>query len=559
MVIHRIQCSSEGSRIPIPTAISSAWNKENLRCRKKGVNGTSASTCSGRGDSQCEYDAERNEIVCELPQGVNDFSKEYEIYADNEFICDATEKHCKCTVVNEKEDSFIQSHEKYESNHDLPASSNTTVSASSLPVIKQLSFLDRFLSLWIITIMIIGVVVGKYAPGVRNALNSTDITTVSLPVAMGLWLVKSSLNNTLPLDNGKLSVALYCTVLCYTVLTYTRKLRCSALLCAALPRFMMWPVLIKVKYESLLKILKHKQFTKQVAFSLLANWIVGPFLMLGTAWATLPDLPDYRAGVIMVGLARCIAMVLIWNQLSNGDPEFCAILVVINSILQIILYSPLALFFLQVISRQYLGGSQGQLNLSFWTVCRSVLLFLGVPLIAAIITRYAVLYAAGKDWFEKKFVPVISPVALIALLWTIFAIFCLQADQIISNIGDVCRVAVPMVIYFAIMWTVALFSCRYMGFGYERSVTQAFTASSNNFELAIAVAAGTFGINSQQALAATVGPRKYCTVLHFMHGPLHFLIACFTCKCLCVCYVKTLTNIDWICCLPYFCASFICF
>ena len=234
--------------------------------------------------------------------------------------------------------------------------------------------------------------------------------------------------------------------------------------------------------------------------------------MLGIAWATLPDLDHYRNGVIMVGLARCIAMVLIWNQLARGDPEYCAILVAINSVLQIILYAPLALLFLVVISRQYTGEGES-FSLNYWDVCRSVFLFLGVPLVAAVLTRFVLLAIAGHEWFERRFVPIISPVALIALLWTVFAIFAIQGHNIIENIGSVCRVAVPMVIYFIVMFSTSLALCRWFEFGYEKAITQAFTASSNNFELAIAVAAGTFGVDSPEALAATIGPLVEVPVL----------------------------------------------
>lgn len=234
--------------------------------------------------------------------------------------------------------------------------------------------------------------------------------------------------------------------------------------------------------------------------------------MLAIAWATLPDLPHYRNGVIMVGLARCIAMVLIWNQLARGDPEYCAILVAINSVLQIILYAPLALFFLVVISRQYTGGDES-FSLNYWAVCRSVFLFLGVPLVAAVLTRFVLIAIAGREWFERRFVPIISPVALIALLWTVFAIFAIQGHNIVDNIGDVCRVMVPMVIYFIVMFSTSLALCRWFQFGYEKAITQAFTASSNNFELAIAVAAGTFGLDSPEALAATIGPLVEVPVL----------------------------------------------
>ena len=329
-------------------------------------------------------------------------------------------------------------------------------------VLKRLSFIDRFLSLWILLCMVAGVVTGYYSSSAADALNSTQLVTVSLPVAFGLW-------------------------------------------------FMMFPVLVKVRYEALGAIFRHRDTYRQLLFSLTANWAVGPLLMLAIAWATLSDLPHYRAGVIMVGLARCIAMVLLWNQLAGGDADFCAILVTVNSVLQIVLYSPLALFFLVVVSRQYQGGDA--FHLQYWDVCRSVFLFLGVPLVAAVLVRFALLGLLGRQWFEAKFAPVISPVALLALLWTIFALFTIQGHQIVDNVGNVCRVAVPMVIYFVVMFSSTLALCRRLGVGYERAVTQAFTASSNNFELAIAVAAGTFGVDSEEALAATVGPLVEVPVL----------------------------------------------
>ena len=278
-------------------------------------------------------------------------------------------------------------------------------------IIAKLSFVDRYLSLWIILVMIIGVIVGYYSDTAPDALNSVKILEVGLPVAIGLWL-------------------------------------------------MMWPVLVKVKYEAFNSIYRMKGTAYQIVFSLIANWIIGPFLMLGCAWACLPDLALYRNGVIMVGLARCIAMVLIWNDLARGDPEYCAILVAINSFLQILLYAPMAYFFLVVISNQYTG--QGEFNLQFLDVFYSVLIFLGIPLVAALLTRYAVAAVAGMDWLQNEFCPRIGPIALIALLWTTFAIFAIQGKNIINNIGDVCRVAVPMVMYFAIMFTGSLLLCRYV-------------------------------------------------------------------------------------------------
>ena len=205
-------------------------------------------------------------------------------------------------------------------------------------------------------------------------------------------------------------------------------------------------------------------------------------------------------------------MVLIWNELARGDAEYCAMLVAVNSALQILLYAPLALLFLVVISRQYRGEGQS-FTLDYWDVCRSVLLFLGVPLVAAVLTRFVLLAIAGQDWFQRRFAPLISPVALIALLWTVFAIFAIQGRAIVEDLGSVCRVAVPMLVYFVLMFSASLALCRWLQFGYEKAVTQAFTASSNNFELAIAVAAATFGVDSPEALAATIGPLVEVPVL----------------------------------------------
>lgn len=336
--------------------------------------------------------------------------------------------------------------------------------------IKKLSFIDRYLSLWIILSMVIGVLVGYYSSDAATALNSPQILHVGLPVAFGLW-------------------------------------------------FMMWPVLVKVKYEKLGAIMQLRGTHIQLVFSFIANWLIGPFIMLACAWAFLPDLDRYRNGVIMVGLARCIAMVLIWNQLAAGDPEYCAILVAMNSVLQIILYAPMAIFFLVVISHQYESGTTSHVSallghgLDFLSIFESVLLFLGVPLVFALILRLIIIQTAGRQWLEEVFNPRIGLVALCALLWTTFTIFVVQGHSIITNIGDVFRVSVPLVVYFAIMFTTTLTMCRRIGFGYEKSVTQAFTASSNNFELAIAVSAATFGVDSPEALAATIGPLVEVPVL----------------------------------------------
>lgn len=317
-------------------------------------------------------------------------------------------------------------------------------------VFKKLSLLDQFLSLWIILAMVIGVLLG-YFTDISNALDTVKIDTVSLPIAIGLWL-------------------------------------------------MMWPVLCKVRYELLWEILHQKEMWTQIGISLLLNWIVGPLLMTMFAWLTLFDLDGYRNGLILVGLARCIAMVLIWNQLAEGNAEFCAILVAINSIMQTVLYAPLAVFYLNIVS------GQDEFTVNFWDVCRSVLIFLGIPLIAGILTRYTVILKKGRAWLDEKFLPAIGPIALAALIFTILVLFALQGYEVIHNIGDVFRVSVPMFLYFGLMWVGTLCLVRRTGADYEQAVTQAFTAASNNFELAIAIAVGTFGIKSQEALAATVGP-----------------------------------------------------
>nr|ADP20965.1 arsenite transporter [Pteris vittata] len=316
---------------------------------------------------------------------------------------------------------------------------------------KQLSLLDRYLYVWIFIVMAVSIIFGYYVKGVKKAFQVAEITSVSLPIAIGLWV-------------------------------------------------MMYPVLCKVQYEILGGVLRQAGSLKTISLSVVLNWVVGPALMTGLAWATLPDLPDFRTGVILVGIARCIAMVLIWNDLAKGDADYCAILVAINSILQIILFTPVALLYLKVVSR-----GKG-FHVSSWTVAKSVLLFLGVPLAAGVLTRLILMNAFGRKWYESKFLRFIGPWALIGLLYTIFVMFSIQAHQIVDNIGHVVRVAVPLLLYFGILFFGSLGICRWMKVPYPLMVTQCFTAASNNFELAIAVAVGSFGIDSTQALAATIGP-----------------------------------------------------
>lgn len=316
---------------------------------------------------------------------------------------------------------------------------------------QKLSVLDRYLFVWILVDMALAIVIGYYAKGIKKRLQVVELASVSLPIAVGLWV-------------------------------------------------MMYPVLCKVRYETLFKTAKTGGLGRNILLSLVLNWLVGPALMTGLAWATLPDLSEYRSGVILVGIARCIAMVLIWNELAKGDGQLCAVLVAINSIMQMVLYTPLSLFYLKVVSR-----GQG-VDVSAWEIARSVLLFLGVPLAAGVITRYSLRYTVGRKWYDTKFIPFIAPWALVGLLYTIFVMFSIQARQIVDNIGDVARVAVPMLLYFTIVFFSTLWICRRLGVQYSDAVTQSFTASSNNFELAIAVAVGSFGIDSKEALAATIGP-----------------------------------------------------
>jgi len=292
--------------------------------------------------------------------------------------------------------------------------------------------------------------IGSYVPDVHNTINVVDISGVSLPIALGLWL-------------------------------------------------MMLPVLTKVQYELLPVFLKQPAVLKQFGISFVLNWIFGPLLMTGLAWACVPDLEDFRNGVIMVGLARCIAMVLIWNELASGDTDLCAVLVAFNSVLQIILYTPFTMFYLNVVSHT---GFYAE----FWPVAKSVLIFLGVPLLAGIMIRFIVIFLKGKSWFTVTFMSFFGPVALVALIYTIIIMFALQGANMVNQIGNVARVAVPMFIYFTVMFFTSLLISWKLKSVYSYAVTQAFTAASNNFELAIAISLATFGSQSNEALAATVGP-----------------------------------------------------
>lgn len=270
---------------------------------------------------------------------------------------------------------------------------------------------------------------------------------------------------------------------------------------------MMYPILCKVKFETLHLAFRTREMWIQIAFSVLVNWILAPFLMLGLAWAFLPDKEGLRAGLILVGLARCIAMVLIWTGLAGGDEEYCAILVAINSVLQMVFYAPLAILFISVIGPQREGSETAAVNkVSYSTVATSVAVFLGIPLAAAIVTRFVARKLGGSKWYDTTFLKYLNPWSLIGLLFTILVLFASQGHRVVHQIVSVVRVAAPLVVYFGIVFFFTLFVTHRLGFGYKLSATQSFTAASNNFELAIAVAVATFGAESDQALASTVGP-----------------------------------------------------
>jgi ACR3 family arsenite transporter len=265
---------------------------------------------------------------------------------------------------------------------------------------------------------------------------------------------------------------------------------------------MMYPVLAKVRYNKLDSVTGDKRL---LISSILLNWVIGPAVMFGLAWLLLPDLPDYRTGLIIVGLARCIAMVLIWNELACGDREAAAVLVALNSVFQIIAFGVLGWFYLQVLPG-WLGLAQTQLQVSGWDIAKYVLIFLGIPLVAGFLTRAIGERSKGREWYEGTLLPKIGPFALYGLLFTIVVLFALQGDTITSQPVDVIRIALPLLVYFGVMWGVSFYFGNRVGLGYERSTTLAFTAAGNNFELAIAVAIGVFGVTSGQALAGVVGP-----------------------------------------------------
>ncbi|MEY1677216.1 ACR3 family arsenite efflux transporter [Gordonia sp. ABKF26] len=320
-------------------------------------------------------------------------------------------------------------------------------------VAGKLSVLDRFLPVWIGAAMVVGLLLGRTVPGVGDALASVELDGISLPIALGLLI-------------------------------------------------MMYPVLAKVRYDRLDSVTGDRRL---LLGSLVLNWIIGPALMFALAWLLLPDLPEYRTGLIIVGLARCIAMVIIWNDLACGDREAAAVLVALNSVFQVIMFAALGWFYLSVLPG-WLGLEQTTIDTSPWQIAKSVLIFLGIPLIAGYLTRRIGERTRGRDWYESAFLPRLGPWALYGLLFTIVVLFALQGEQITSQPWDVARIALPLLIYFAVMWGGGFLLGAAMGLGYARTTTLAFTAAGNNFELAIAVAIATYGATSGQALAGVIGP-----------------------------------------------------
>lgn len=321
------------------------------------------------------------------------------------------------------------------------------------PVKRRLSTLDRWLPLWIGLAMVAGLLLGRFVPGISELLSRMEIGGISVPIALGLLV-------------------------------------------------MMYPVLAKVRYDKVAAVTGDK---KLLISSLVLNWLAGPAIMFALAWLLLPDLPEYRTGLIIVGLARCIAMVVIWNDLACGDREATAVLVAINSVFQVVMFSVLGWFYLSVLP-SWLGLDTQGLEVSMGQIALNVLVFLGVPLIAGFASRWIGEKRKGRDWYEEKFVPKVGPWALYGLLFTVVLLFALQGEQITSRPLDVVRIALPLLVYFAVMWFAGLLLGKGIGLGYARSTTLAFTAAGNNFELAIAVAIGTFGATSGQALAGVVGP-----------------------------------------------------